>query len=293
MLRQPVVAGQFYEEDEKALLKQIEDCFLSRFGPQSLPEKRDKNKEVFSAIVPHAGYMASGPCAAWVYKEIGESKFPDCYVILGTHHTGLGRTSVMTDDWKTPLGIVKTDKVFAEALLESSDISNERLAHENEHSIEVQLPFLQFVSKDNINDLRIVPIIVSHDISCDEIAESIKKTAELTKTKICVIASSDFTHYGYSYAYVPFSHSIKENLYKLDGKAIEYIKKLDISGFSNYLSETGATICGSAPITTMMHYSRLIGAKNARLLKYYCSGDVFKDYNTSVGYAGIVVDKIS
>lgn len=285
MPRKPIVAGMFYEGSADALNAQITDSFLLKFGPSALPCKRTDEKMI-GGVVPHAGYAFSGACAAHFYKEIAESAMPDCFLMLGTDHSGSGVNATMLDDWETPLGIVKCDVEFAKSIANRRDIMIDERVHAGEHSIEVQLPFLQFISKDCASRLRIVPLLVG---MCDygKIAEMIVQRANTLKKSICVIASSDFTHYGYSYGFVPFRGNVAENLKKLDMGAIKFIEKLDCWSFLNYIKETKATICGSNPIALAIEIAKRLGAKNAEVLKYYNSGDVVEDYSNAVGYASI------
>jgi len=116
MVRKPIVANQFYEGSFDALDKQISECFSSKFGPASLPnKKRDKN--IFGIISPHAGYTFSGPCQAWAYKELAESTFPDLFILLGLSHSGFP-SCVSLEDWETAFGIVKSDKEFIKKLMQ-------------------------------------------------------------------------------------------------------------------------------------------------------------------------------
>jgi hypothetical protein len=285
-VRKPIVAGQFYEQDFQKLNKQIEDCFEGKNGPGALPSNK-RQGDILGAIVPHAGYVFSGPCAAWCYKKIAESKFPDLFLILGPNHSGFGASSTILDDWETPFGVVNVDKKFAKKLVENSSIKEDARAHLNEHSIEVQLPFLQFASRNNLDNLRIVPVTLTHDFDLKELASSIKKTIKESGKKACIIASSDFTHYGFAYGYVPFSKNIKENMKKLDYGAIEFIKNFDTEGFLNYLREKKATICGASAIALMIEILKK-DTKKAELLHYYTSGDVMGDYNNAVGYASMI-----
>jgi len=273
-MREPIVAGQFYSFEKSQLQKELENCFEK----PGLPGKR-KKQALLGIISPHAGYLYSGPTAAFAYKEIAESDFPDTFVILGVGHSGQ-RTCVSEEDWKTPFGIVKNDSEFSKAL----GITIDNDAHMDEHSIEVQLPFLQFANKDKLKSIKIVPIIVN-DTEC--VAEKIIRTAKKQKKKIIVIASSDFTHYGPNYGYLPFVSNVRDNLYKLDKGAIEKILKLDIEGFKKYVEKTEATICGFKPIIALIEYLKLSGAKNAKLLNYTTSGDVAGDFTNAVGYAAI------
>lgn len=281
MVRKPIVASQFYEGTTKALVEEVRNCFTSKFGPGSLPEKKI-SKEIKGAIVPHAGYFYSGAGASHVYKALAESKKPDLFLIFGPNHTGLGQTSICLDDFETPLGIAKVDKEFGNALIKNSNLENNPSVHQYEHSIEVQIPFLQYVLKD----FMFLPIVISSAAYLDDIAEAIKKTIKETKKKVCLIASSDFTHYGFSYGYAPFSDNIRENIEKLDNGAIEYIKKMDSNGFLSYINKTGATICGYLPIALLL---KTLEQGKVELLNYYMSGDVVNDYSTSVSYASIVI----
>jgi hypothetical protein len=286
MVRKPVVAGMFYEAEKEALKEQIKECFLSRFGPGKLPEGK-KEKTILGIIAPHAGYTYSGACAAYSYKEIAESKLPEVFIILGLSHSGYG-SCVSLEDWETPLGIVKNDRDFGKALMKNTGLKQDEMAHSQEHSIEVQLPFLQFLSKEN--DIKIVPVITSPDVPYDELAKNIVKTIKVENKKAFIIASSDFTHYGVNYGYFPFQTKVKDNLYALDNDAIKHIKDLDAYRFLDYIEHTGATICGKFPIAVMVEACKLLGGKNAKLLKYYTSGDIIQDYSSAVGYASIIVE---
>ncbi len=289
MPRKPITVGMFYEEIFELLDKQIAECFIHEKGPGALPSKRT-DKEIIGIIAPHAGYQFSGPCQAWAYKEIAEAKFPDLFIILGTNHQAVGKAATLLDDFETPLGIVKTDVDFAKKLIKNSNfniIENKQL-HAKEHSIEVQLPFLQFANKDNLNNIRIVPIITGPEADHKKIAETIAETARQENKKIIIIASSDFTHYGFSYGYVPFQTKVKENMYKLDREAVKHIEKLDTEAFLNYLQETEATICGANAIAAAIEVAKKMKAEKARLLQYYTSGDIIGDYRNAVGYAAIL-----
>ncbi|MBD3310395.1 AmmeMemoRadiSam system protein B [Candidatus Woesearchaeota archaeon] len=289
MIRKPIVAGQFYEADFELLEKQLQRCFSHRKGAGGLPVKK-RDRQVVAAVAPHAGYPFSGPCASWVYKAVGETKLPDVYVMLGVSHNGLP-SAISIQDWQTPFGTVQTDKEFARAVEQNSNLKVDERPHRMEHSIEVQLPFLQFVNRDYLQNLRICPIIISEDIPFDEAARGIVKASKMTGKRILVIASSDFTHYGVSYGYTPFADNVKEKLYGLDKGAAELIAKLDAYRFLEYVDDKGATICGKHPVAAAVECAKLLGAKKGRLLQYYTSADLMGDYATAVGYAGIVFEK--
>jgi len=287
-MRKPIVSGMFYPDNFDDLSNQINDSFHSKFGPGSLPLKK-RTKEIMGIIAPHAGYQFSGPGAAWAYKEIAESKLADIYILLGLSHSGFS-SCISLEDWETPFGIVKVDQEFQKVLMANSTLKQNEEAHAQEHSIEVQLPFLQFTNKEYLKQLKIAPVIVSEDKDYKEIAKAISKTIEQTRKKAIIIASSDFTHYGINYGFFPLSDNIKENMYKLDNEAIEHIQKLDAQAFLDYIGNTGATICGKIPIAAAIASCKLLGAKKAKLLHYYTSGDITRDYSSAVGYGAIVIE---
>lgn len=281
MTRKPIVAGQFYPADAKELDDSIKGSFTHKFGPGGLPGKKGK-KKIYGAISPHAGYFYSGAGAAHVFKEIAEAEFPDTYIILGVNHSGPWTCS-SDEDWETPLGTARCDTELVKRL-EEKGIPIKNIAHHGEHSIEVQLPFLQFVSKDRIKDLRIAPIMVA-DTKFEKIGKAIQEAVKELGRKAVIICSSDFTHYGFNYGYAPFDEDVKENMEKLDGGAIKLIEKTDPKGFLDYTEKTGATICGKCGISVLLW---LMKGKKAELLKYYTSADIIGDYDHAVGYASIV-----
>jgi len=292
-MRKPAVAGQFYSSDEIKLTNQITSCFKHNLGG-GMPKIPLHKGRIFGAIAPHAGYEYSGACASHAYREIA-GDFPETFVILGTNHSGRGNAlfSLSLEDFETPLGIVKNDVEFGNALVEAGSVlglQQDEAAHKSEHSVEVQLPFLQFIAKMIKKDFSIVPIVVSTiDFeSCAKAAEIIAKVSQEQNRKICVIASGDFTHYGANYGFAPFKENVKNNLYALDKKSINHILKLDSLAF--YDEATKTTICGTGPVVVCMEACKHLGAKKAMLLKYCTSGDISGDYSNAVGYASIIIE---
>lgn len=289
MERKAAFAGQFYPKTFGELDKSIRNSFLSKLGPGEFPVKTRK-RDIYGIIAPHAGYQFSGPCAAWAYKELAEGKYPDVYIILGTNHSGMGGdfSTCLFEDWETPFGNVDIDSNFGKSLMTKCPLLKNELEPEmSEHSIEVQLPFLQYINKDKLRDIAFIPILVkSYDYkNICKLADAIADTDK----RICVIGSSDFTHYGRDYGFVPFAFSKKENLYALDGKALDFIKKMDSKSFLEYSEKT--TICGAGAIATVIEVCKNFGIKKGNLLSYYTSGDLMKDYTNSVGYASFAFEK--
>jgi AmmeMemoRadiSam system protein B len=280
MTRSPYVAGQFYEADPERLRQQIRGSFLHPLGPGELPLSGEKSeRDIVACVTPHAGFMYSGACAAHVYGALSMQVKPKTIIILGTNHTGIGGVTTSFEDWATPLGIVMVDR---EAIRQLGIEVDER-AHRYEHSIEVQLPFLQYIWED----FEFVPIIVSPRLGVDGNLED--RISELDN--VLVIASSDFTHFGLNYGYMPFTDNVRERLRELDMGAITFIEQMDEEGFADYVRSTGATICGHAPISSAIKTAKLLGAKKGELLKYTTSGDIVGDFSSAVAYAAIVFRK--
>jgi AmmeMemoRadiSam system protein B len=278
-MRKAVVSGMFYPSDKEQLKREISDSYSSKLGP----ETKEKLK-VFAAVCPHAGYVYSGACAAHCYNQVKNQKY-DAFIILGTNHSGTGGSSVSLEDFETPLGIAKNDTELTKKIMERCSLKENRLAHAKEHSIEVQLPFLQ----DLYGEIRISPIIIDFGSDYRKIAKEIAEVIKTSDKKVCIIASSDFTHYGITYGFMPFTGNPKEKLEEFDFKAILKILALDSDGFIEYVKETGATICGAYAIAMLIEICRFVGKKETKLLKYYTSGDISGDYSNAVGYAGIII----
>jgi AmmeMemoRadiSam system protein B len=286
----------FYPLDRGELLKTIESCFTdARFGPGRLPGRGEpRYAMVVGGVAPHAGYSYSGPCAAHLYLELAENPpKPETVVVMGTNHTGYGgifTTTTRFRKWATPLGTVDVDLEFIRELIRTyPKVEDDYLAHLREHSVEVELPFLQYIYG---NSFKLVPIVVKEvtERLAREMAEALRETAEKLGRTIVFIASSDFTHHGYMYDYVIFTSNIRENVAKLDRMIIDYILQLDTKGFLNTIYKYGATVCGYGAIATLIEYARMLGAR-AKLLKYYNSADVTGDESAVVGYASILFYK--
>ncbi len=272
-MRTPAVAGQFYPSSKEELKKQIEKCFLSDLGPGRLPENLERERDTVGAVVPHAGYIYSGYEAAHVYLELAKQKTPDTVVILGPNHTGYGSTvAVSNETWTTPFGDVEVDEVIADRLFRDCGIiDQDELAHRFEHSIEVQLPFLQYIYKD----FKFVPISVG--IQDTGTVREIGGCLARIKGDILIIASSDFTHY-----------EPQTDAERKDMLAIGHILNLDEDMFLKEVYDNNISICGSGPIAVCIVASKGRGATKGELLKYGTSGDVTGDYSQVVAYSGIV-----
>jgi hypothetical protein len=273
------VAGAFYPADQGRLRHTIEDCFTHELGPGKLPERKSSERRIISVVCPHAGYIYSGPVAAHSYFHLASEAKPDSVVVLGPNHTGLGGPVSMggTGAWDTPLGRVAIDEQLAKAIFESSDIIDiDELAHAREHSIEVQLPFLQYI----YGDFRFVPICMGfQDLETSkEVGRSIAKVIE--GRNALIIASTDLTHME-----PQSSANVK------DHGVIERILSLDEDALQEWVRSKRVSMCGYGPVSAAIVASKLLGAKKTEFLAYNTSGDVTGDLSAVVGYAAIKITR--
>jgi AmmeMemoRadiSam system protein B/AmmeMemoRadiSam system protein A len=245
---------------------------------KELVDEEVAKKDVIGLVSPHAGYIYSGSVAGAVISQV---KFKDTFVIMGPNHTGSGKPlSIMTEGvWATPLGKVEIDSELAKQILATSrHLQQDVGAHLYEHSIEVQLPFLQYFKPD----IRLVPIVLAYasgDIYKEigrEIATAIK---ELNRGAV-IIASSDMTHY-----------ESQESAQRKDRQAIDAILGLNEDELLRRVEELDISMCGYAPAVSLISAAKELGANKAELVKYQTSGDVTGDYSAVVGYAGIIITR--
>lgn len=279
--RLPAQAGTFYPDTEGALRTQIQQSFLHPLGPKAMPTiPGTRNQNLLGLVVPHAGYKYSGPVAAHSYYKLASAGIFESIIILGPNHTGLGSgVSTMTEgEWSTALGDVPIDTDLAQEIVDSSDLVDvEDEAHRSEHSIEVQLPFLQFIYPRRF---KFVPIcMMLQDLKTSiEVGEAIAKAAE--KHGAMVLASSDWTHYE------PQGEAQSK-----DNQAIEAALQMNEKKFQEIIEERSVSACGYGPVTAMIHAAKLRGARRGNLLSYQTSGDVTGDKTSVVGYAAASFEK--
>jgi len=276
-LRKPAVAGMFYAGSPRELTEQIESCYKSKLGPGTMPQLNSQgSREIVAVVVPHAGYYYSGPVAAHAYKELANDGVFDAAIILGPNHTGYGPLVSLwaRGEWETPLGRVEIDEGFAANLLKEGRgmIEADEKAHMHEHSIEVQLPWLQHL----YGELKIVPIaMMAQDIeTARTIGEAISKIGGNT----VIIASSDFSHYEPGPVAADKDRSVIEAIINLDEEEL-YRRRESLD----------STMCGFGPIASAIVAAKEMKAKGATLLKYATSGDTTGDFSRVVGYASIVL----
>lgn len=271
-MRYPAVAGRFYPAEKNELLANIRECFLHEIGP-GLPERIVSERRIAGAIAPHAGYMASGMNAAHVYKKIAEDGLPEAYIVIGPDHHGVPYRAVMCDDeYLTPLGPCKIHEGIAADLKKS--IPCDSGAHKFEHSIEVQIPFLQFIDKDP----KIVPIIMRDQSkeAAEKLAAAIKEACK--GRDVIIIASSDMAHY------IP-----KDDAQRLNSLVLERIKAKDVDGMYSTVEKNRISVCGYGPMATAILGSE---PSEIEILKYSDSWDSLEyDKKAVVGYGSAVMYK--
>jgi MEMO1 family protein len=280
-VRRPYVAGSFYEGNAEALKTQIRECFLHKFGPKKIPKVDDAgSRRIVGLICPHAGYEYSGPVAANAYYELALDGKPDTVVILGPNHRGYGSALATANEgfWRTPLGDVEIDGETANKIVHESRIVDvDEFAHLEEHSIEVQLPFLQFLFG---SEFKFVPVCFQmQDLtSAVEVGRALVEV--LADKNAVVIASSDMTHY-----------ESQGKAADKDTAALKAVEAMDEQRFYSIIEKQNVTACGYGPIAAVITVAKGLNAKEAKLLCYKSSGDITGDYSSVVGYAAVSFKK--
>lgn len=267
-LRQPVVAGQFYPASAQDIRKQLSGFI----------DTQEPKVAAIACMLPHAGYIYSGRVASLTLAKI---KIKEKIILFGPNHTGTGASfSIMREGkWLTPLGELNIDSRLATKVLASSEyLEDDFLAHAQEHSLEVELPILQYLK----SDFEIVPLVfMSDDLSAlkkigEGIAAVIKEMG--LKEKILLVASSDLTHY-----------ESQEEAETKDKKAISAILELAPDKLMAEVKRFNISMCGASPVVVMLSAAKSLGAKRGELIKYQTSAEVTGDKSSVVGYAGIII----
>ena len=268
MNRNPTVAGYFYPGSPAEL-----KATLAKYI-----DKKARKEEAVGLLAPHAGYQYSGAVAG---ATISRVVFKDTFIIMGPTHSGLGEPfSVWPDgSWKTPLGSVDVDAELAQKIIGLSRYAAaDYAAHEDEHAVEVQVPFLQYIKPD----VRIVPMILA-GASLEiyrEIGHAIARAIKELKKEVVILASGDMTHYQ-------SAATAREK----DMKAVEAMLALDEEELTRRYHDLNITMCAHGPAATLIAAAKELGATSAELVKYQNSGDATGDYNQVVAYAGVIFKK--
>jgi AmmeMemoRadiSam system protein B len=268
-IRKPVVAGQFYTDDPEALAHEIDD-FLERAPQEKLPG------EILALIAPHAGYMYSGQVAGFAYRQIQGRAFKTVIVIAPSHQVTFAGASIChRGGYQTPLGVIPVNAELAAAILgRDAKLNFYPQAHSMEHSLEVQLPFLQQV----LGDFELVPIVMGErDLStCQIVAQAI--ASSLGKEKALIVASSDLSHYH------PYDQAVA-----LDKVILQAVDAFDPQRLYEALWSGSSEACGGGPMVSAMLAAQKLGATGAKVLNYANSGDVTGDKSRVVGYMAAAI----
>jgi len=268
MIREPYAAGSYYPGSTSRLREMLEMC----------TDAKAEKEDVVGLLMPHAGYQYSGAVAG---AAISRVKFKDTFIIIGPSHSGMGKPfSVMTEGtWLTPLGEVEIDSELARKIVAVSEYAEEDYrAHQQEHAVEVQVPFLQYFK----SDIRIVPIILASAPAAtyEQIGRDIARAIKELNREVVIIASGDMTHYE------PQSTAEEK-----DRQAIEAMLALDGAELTRRYEKLHITMCAHGPVVCLISAAKELGVAGAELIKYQTSGDTTGDYDAVVGYAGIIFKK--
>ena len=266
-MRPPVVANRFYPGSTAVLRSTIAEMV-----PDIVAEEKTK---ALAVISPHAGYVYSGSVAA---ETMAKVEVPDTVVILGPNHHGRGAPLALgREDWQMPMGDVEVDQELADQILQISEvITEDEDAQEYEHSLEVQVPFLQFFNPE----VRIVPIVVSH-VSyavCQQAARDLARAIRESGRNVLLVASTDMTHY-----------ESRRSAEQKDTMALAEIQAMNPKGLYETVVNNRISMCGIMPTTITLLTAMELGAEKADLVRYTDSGAVSGDTDQVVGYAGLVL----
>ena len=283
MIREPAVAGMFYPGNKAKLKEMIERCFTNEeIGPGELPDIEkipERTGKIFALIVPHAGYVYSGPVAAHAYLEQFKDGKPDFFVIIGPNHRNIGPAiSVYSEgSWKTPLGEATIPEKITELIIKQPHFRGDTSAHMMEHSIEVQIPFLQYMYGE---DIPIIPICLKDQTRefTERVGTVLSKV--LANYDYCLIASTDLTHY-----------ESQASAMSKDSHVIDCIRKMNAKKLMDTVIDNNISMCGPGPVASVITAAKKNDIKSSKVLKYATSGDVTGDKNQVVAYLSAILMK--
>jgi AmmeMemoRadiSam system protein B len=267
-IKKSIIAGSWYPRNPRILREEIERFF-------SRAPERGIGGDIVGIVAPHAGYDYSGQVAAHAYRQLRGITF-DAVIVIGPSHRRFfrGVSVYPAGGYETPLGVVPVDKTLAGGLIESGPIFSDMPgAHTQEHSVEIQLPFLQAA----LGGFSVVPLVMGDQNrgTCEELAGGIVRA--VGTRKVLIVGSSDLSHY---HAY--------EKAVVMDRRTLDYLVRMDAIGLLQAMEDGSSEACGGGPAAVTIMAARKLGADRAELLKYANSGDVTGDRSSVVGYASVV-----
>ena len=277
-VREPAVAGEFYADDPDTLRTQLRESFTHEIGPGALAEQQPDARRPIALVAPHAGYPYSGPVAAHSYATLAGQSNPETVIVLGPNHRRVGPDVAVapSDQWRTPLGEVSIDRELAQAIVDDATSATfDAVAHEAEHSIEVQVPFLQHV----LSEVSIVPIClgaVGHDRAAS-LGATLASAIDRTGRDVVIVSSTDLTHYQ--------THDAAR---EADRPIREAIKTLDTDAIAQRVA-SGHSMCGPWATVAALRAARERGANSGDVLTYATSGDTAGSRARVVGYCSAAI----
>jgi AmmeMemoRadiSam system protein B len=274
-VRKPAVAGAFYPSGVSELSQMIDDCYVHPLGPGRRPPAEARASKTVAVVSPHAAYQFSGPVAAHSYFHASSLPDPELIVVVAPNHYGIGSgVSTFKDGfWETPLGRMRVDAEASAMLVKAGVAAIDPDAHRMEHSLEVQLPFLQRIYGNDVPFLPVSLLLQDRD-TAEDVANAL---AEVVKDKKAVIvASSDLTHYEPA-----------ESARTKDSALLDRVVSMDLDGFYSTIDELQVTACGFGAIATVVRVAGALGLHHGELLKYATSGDTSGDNLQVVGYGSV------
>ena len=291
VIRRALHAGSWYAGSKDKLRSQLEQLFLDKkFGPGELPSSlNQKDRTIIGGVSPHAGYAYSGNCAAFTYLNLFKERIPDTVIVLGTDHMGYNKIAILDEgEWETPLGNLEIDSELANQVLSTSKtIIRDKSAFfgmlEEEHNIEIQLPFIKFCSNEKNIKILTIKVGARRDFKIlEKLAEDVASAISLSGKDIVVVASSDMSHKNVSNEaqFIDFK--------KYDQDVIDAF--ISLKPEETYSAASKTTVCGAQTITALMLICKKLNATQGKLLQYYTSHDKTRSFGYCVGYfSGIII----
>lgn len=291
-MRPAAVAGAFYPADPRALRDLVAACYAHRLGPGDPPEPAPARRGRLKAlVVPHAGLAYSGPVAAHAYAALASDGLPAVVLVVGPSHDGLGGLAATSgEDWATPLGTMRQHDALRTAL-EAGLVLRDDAAHAGEHSVEVQLPFLQDLAARAGRDLAFAPLVMGlqDETTAQEVGQAIAGAVRRTGVDAVLVASSDLMHAGPAYGLrPPPGLGVDAWAKQQDALALEAVEALDPDALLDVVRARDISMCGAGPVAAVLHAAKALGATRAEVLAHATSHDV-QPHHSCVGYAAVAL----
>lgn len=281
-MRKSKLSGIYYSGASTLINNHIRDAFMHERGPGELPSKPNNRTHIKGIITPLFEYDKSGPCATWGYKQIAEGKKPDVFIIIGQSHQESG---IGMEPYETPYGIARVDQALAREVIKKGNIKHREPIFDRDEFIESQLPYLQYLYDANKEPIKILPILVSHDVELKKLAVDIKEALLEANKTATIIVPTNFTSYGPNYAYVPFEQKKHKKVYELDQGAIDIIQENKPLEYLKYLDQKAMNTNNYLGIILLM---LILKPRKSLLEQYYTTADLDGNEKNFVSFASIV-----